>query len=68
MAERGCLKCGSIHAEQKEIATTGTGVSKLMNLQHNHFLVVYCKSCGYAEFYHKQSSLGSNLLDLFFGK
>ncbi|NLY78971.1 MAG: hypothetical protein GX072_03410, partial [Lysinibacillus sp.] len=30
-------------------------------------IVVYCKNCGYSEFYNKQSSTASNILDLFFG-
>ena len=62
----GCLKCGSKNAAQKEIATTGTGLSKLFDLQHNQFLVVYCKDCGYSEFYNKESSLGSNLFRFIF--
>ncbi len=51
----------------KEAAMTGTGLFKLLNLQHNTFLVVYCNNCGYSEFYNKQTSTGSNILDLFFG-
>lgn len=67
MDQKGCLKCGSTQAEQKEVAMTGTGLSKIFDLQHNQFLVVYCKDCGYSEFYNKESSTGSNILDLFFG-
>ncbi|MBW4887073.1 MAG: zinc ribbon domain-containing protein [Bacillus sp. (in: Bacteria)] len=48
---KGCIKCGSTDAGQKEIATTGTGLSKLFDVQHNRFLVVYCKNCGYSELY-----------------
>ncbi len=51
----------------KEFATTGTGLSKLFDVQHNRFLVVYCKNCGYSELYNKQSSTAGNILDLFFG-
>ena len=67
MAEKGCMKCGSKEAGQKEVAMTGNGLSKMFDVQHNKFMVVYCKNCGYSEFYNKQSSTGSNLLDLFFG-
>lgn len=66
MKERGCIKCGSQSAAQKEVAMTGTGLSKLFDIQHNTFVVVYCKRCGYSEFYHKESSKASNILDLFF--
>ncbi|RLQ95407.1 zinc ribbon domain-containing protein [Falsibacillus albus] len=67
MTEKGCIKCGSKDAGQKEIATTGTGLSKMFDVQNNRFLVVYCKKCGYCEFYNKDSSTASNILDLFFG-
>lgn len=64
---KGCIKCGSTDAGQKEIATTGTGLSKLFDVRDNRFLVVYCKNCGYSELYNKQSSTAGNILDLFFG-
>ncbi|KFF56147.1 zinc ribbon domain-containing protein [Bacillus subtilis] len=67
MDNKGCIKCDSTEAGQKEIATTGTGLSKLFDVQHNRFLVVYCKNCGYSEFYNKESSTAGNILDLFFG-
>jgi len=67
MSNKGCIKCGSTDAKTKEVAMTGTGLSKMFDIQHNQFLVVYCTSCGYSEFYNKQSSKGSNVLDLFFG-
>ena len=38
MDNKGCIKCGSSEAGQKEIATTGTGLSKLFDVQHNRFL------------------------------
>lgn len=67
MKDKGCQKCGSRSASTKEVAMTGTGLSKMFDIQHNQFVVVYCNNCGYSEFYNKQSSTGSNILDLFFG-
>lgn len=67
MKEKGCIKCGGTDAGQKEVAMTGTGLSKFFDVQHNTFIVVYCKECGYSEFYNKESSKTSNILDLFFG-
>ncbi|SMB84904.1 hypothetical protein SAMN00017405_1573 [Desulfonispora thiosulfatigenes DSM 11270] len=67
MATKGCIKCGSTDAATKEISTTGTGLSKLFDVQNNKFLVVYCKNCGYCEFYNKEASLASNVIDFFFG-
>lgn len=63
----GCIKCGSTDADTKEVAMTGTGLSKMFDVQHNQFIVVYCKNCGYSEFYNKQSSTAGNIFDLFFG-
>lgn len=67
MKNQGCIKCGSRNAKTKEVAMTGTGLSKMLDIQHNQFVVVYCTKCGYSEFYNKASSTGSNVLDLFFG-
>lgn len=65
--QEGCIKCGGIETEQKEVAMTGTGLSKMFDIQHNQFIVISCKNCGYSEFYNRKSSAGSNILDLFFG-
>jgi uncharacterized protein len=67
MSDQGCVKCGSRDAGKKEVAMTGTGLSKMFDIQNNQFVVVYCKKCGYSEFYNKEASAGSNILDLFFG-
>ena len=67
MNEKGCIKCGSADASTKEVAMTGTGLSKMFDIQNNKFLVVYCNNCGYSEFYNKQTSKASNVLDFFFG-
>ncbi|MCM3588831.1 zinc ribbon domain-containing protein [Mesobacillus maritimus] len=60
------MKCGSKDASKKEVAMTGTGLSKIFDVQHNQFIVVYCNKCGYSEFYNKEASKASNILDLFF--
>jgi uncharacterized protein len=67
MSEKGCLKCGGRDTGTKDVAMTGTGLSKMFDIQHNTFTVVFCKKCGYSEFYNKKSSKASNIIDLFFG-
>lgn len=67
MSEKGCIKCGSKDAGTKEVAMTGTGLSKMFDIQNNRFLVVFCKNCGYSEFYNKNMSTASNVIDFFFG-
>lgn len=63
---QGCIKCGR-NADQKDVSMTGSGLSKMFDVQNNRFTVVYCQDCGYSEFYNKDSSTASNAFDLFFG-
>ncbi|MFS0823415.1 zinc ribbon domain-containing protein [Bacillus sp. 1P02SD] len=67
MESKGCVKCGSTNAGTKDVLMTGSGLTKMLDIQNNRFTVVYCKNCGYSEFYNKNSSTTSNILDLFFG-
>ncbi len=46
-----CVKCKTNEANVKSIATTGDGISRLMDLQLNEFIVVTCRNCGYSEIY-----------------
>lgn len=57
----------------KELAMTGTGLSKLFDIQYNHYLFVSCTHCGYVEIYNsdvlngkKSGQLGS-IMDILFG-
>ncbi|AUV80714.1 nucleic acid-binding protein [Salinigranum rubrum] len=61
----GCPKCGHTETEVDDIATSGTGLSKMFDIQNRTFTVVSCTNCGYSELYRGQS--GGNLVDLFLG-
>ncbi|WP_284241292.1 zinc ribbon domain-containing protein [Paenibacillus glycanilyticus] len=68
-----CGKCNGTDCTVKEIAMTGAGLSKLLDIQHNHYLFVSCMNCGSVEIYdpnvlegHKVGKLGS-ILDVLFG-
>jgi hypothetical protein len=63
--ESGCPKCGHTETELDDIATSGTGLSKLFDVQNRTFTVVTCTNCGYSELYRAES--GGNLVDLFLG-
>jgi predicted nucleic-acid-binding Zn-ribbon protein len=63
--EDGCPKCGGTEAETDEIATSGTGLTKMFDVQNRSFLVVSCANCGYSELYKGQSS--GNAIDFFLG-
>ncbi|WP_435359728.1 zinc ribbon domain-containing protein [Haloarchaeobius sp. DFWS5] len=61
----GCPKCGSRGTEVDTISTTGSGLSKMFDIQNRRFKVISCTNCGYSELY-KGTSDG-DLVDLFFG-
>lgn len=66
-----CTKCKQHGAEVKRIATTGAGLSKLLDIQHNQFLAASCRNCGYTEIYNPdmlgdKRKLGT-ILDVLFG-
>ena len=63
--ESGCPKCGNDETDIDEIATSGTGLSKMFDIQNRTFKVVSCTNCGYSELYRGQSS--GNMVDLFLG-
>ncbi|MEM8884977.1 MAG: zinc ribbon domain-containing protein [Planctomycetota bacterium] len=66
-----CPKCNERGATTKRIATTGTGLSKLFDIQHNRFIAVTCRSCGFTELYNpdvlEKKSRVSDVLDVIFG-
>ena len=63
--ERGCPKCGCTEADFDEIATSGSGLTKLFDIQNRQFTVVSCVDCGYSELYRGQSK--HDVLDFFLG-
>jgi hypothetical protein len=63
--DSGCPKCGHTETTTDEIATSGTGLTKMFDVQNRSFTVVSCADCGYSELYRGQSS--GNVVDLFFG-
>ena len=73
MSHFKCVKCKCRECIVKEVAMTGTGLSKMFDIQYNHYLFVSCENCGYVEVYNpdilrnkKQGTLGT-VLDILFG-
>jgi predicted nucleic-acid-binding Zn-ribbon protein len=66
-----CAKCRSTGAEVKSLAMSGTGLSKLLDIQHNRYVFASCTNCGYTEVYNldilegNRDDLG-NILDAIF--
>ncbi|WP_281195265.1 zinc ribbon domain-containing protein [Halorubrum sp. F4] len=63
--DAGCPKCGGEETETDEIATSGTGLTKLFDVQNRRFVVVSCANCGYSELYKGQST--GDAIDFFIG-
>lgn len=63
--DAGCPKCGGEATETDEIATSGTGLTKLFDVQNRRFVVVSCANCGYSELYKGQSK--GDAIDFFIG-
>jgi predicted nucleic-acid-binding Zn-ribbon protein len=61
----GCPKCGHEETETDAIATSGTGLTKIFDVQNRKFVVVSCANCGYSELYKGQST--GNAIDFFIG-
>lgn len=67
-----CAKCKNTGAEVKSLAMSGTGLSRLFDIQHNRYVFASCRNCGYSEVYNldilegRRDDLGT-LLDIMFG-
>lgn len=65
-----CPKCGHHECKTAEVAMTGTGLSKLMDIQHHHYLFVSCLRCAAVEIYDpsvlrgRQAGTFGTMLDL----
>lgn len=65
--QNGCVKCGHTEVEEGTLSATGSGLSKVIDLQHNNFKTITCKNCGYTEFYKDTKNNKMDIVDLFFG-
>ena len=60
-----CIKCENKTYEQGKISTTGSGLSKFLNMQSNNFSTISCTECGYTEIFKvKRSGVLSNIFDV----
>jgi predicted nucleic-acid-binding Zn-ribbon protein len=66
-----CAKCSSSGGVTKRISASGAGISKLFDIQHNQFITVSCRHCGYTEVYNPEILEGKRqlgtILDVLFG-
>jgi predicted nucleic-acid-binding Zn-ribbon protein len=71
LAQRfSCPKCRRSGAEVKRFAATGTGLTKIMDIQHNKYIAVSCQYCGFTELYNPDMLEGKrhlgDVLDVLF--
>lgn len=68
-----CSKCKHTSAKVKEVSMSGSGLSKLFDIEYNHYLFVSCLNCGFVEIYNPTILEGktrgelSTILDILFG-
>ncbi len=58
-----CMKCGNHHYEVDEFCATGTGFSKLFDVQNKKFTTITCTKCKYTEIYKGSTSDLENIFD-----
>lgn len=65
-----CPKCQNHGAHVERLAMSGTGLSRLFEIQPHRYAFASCTACGYTEIYNLRTLEGSdnlgNLLDILF--
>ena len=65
-----CPKCQNQGAHVERLAMSGTGLSRLFEIQPHRYAFASCTACGYTEIYNLRTLEGSdnlgNLLDILF--
>ncbi len=63
-----CSKCHATTYKTGEIRTTGSGVSRFLNLQNQKFTAISCEKCGYTDLFRTDGSGGiGTILDILSG-
>jgi len=60
-----CMKCKGTEYRAGEFRTTGSGISRFLNLQNKKYATVACAGCGYTELYRLDGGGIGNILDIF---
>ena len=63
-----CVKCRGVGGRTRALSMSGTGLSRLLDLQMNKYIFVSCNHCGYTEVYDYNTveTGGMDLLDILF--
>ena len=60
-----CVKCGGTDYRSGELRTTGSGLSRFLNIQNQKYATVACTKCGYTDLYRLDGSGFGNIIDFF---
>lgn len=63
----GCPKCGHTEVTTDSMSATGSGLTKMFDIQTKNFKLVTCSNCGYTEMYRDVGKSGMDIVDVFFG-
>lgn len=66
-----CPKCNQQGGSADRFSATGTGFSKLFDIQHKKYVTLSCTNCGYTEIYNPEFLEGKDnvmdIIDFIFG-
>ena len=61
-----CAKCEKTEYRVGELRTTGSGITRFLNIQNQKYATVACAACGYTELYRLDGGgAAGNILDFF---
>lgn len=60
-----CPKCGQMGAHAERLSMSGTGLSRLLEIQMHRYMFVSCRNCGYTEVYNLRTLEGKDDLGSF---
>ena len=60
-----CIKCNGTEYKTGELRTTGSGLTRLFNIQNQKYATMACVGCGYTELYRMDGTGVGNILDFF---
>ncbi len=60
-----CIKCNGAEYRAGELRTTGSGISRFLNVQNQKYATVSCAGCGYTELFRMDGSGIGNIVDIF---
>jgi len=60
-----CRHCGESGANVERLAMSGTGISRLLEIQPYRYAFVSCRNCGYTEVFNLKTLAGRDNLGTF---